>query len=508
MNRRQFLKNSVSTTFGIAAASAMPASSWANVAGANNDIRVAVVGLGGQGWRHAAKYRNIPGVRITALCDVDEKRFDRTLKVLEGTKQKPKLYKEYRKLLEDKNVDAISIVTPNHWHSLQGIWACQAGKDATVEKPVSHNIFEGRKLVAASRKYNCLIQGDFDSRSIPGLRQAVSDIQKGEFGKIVAARGYIYKRRTSIGKVKGPHRVSDSVDYDLWTGPAPLKPLMRNRLHYVWHWVWDTGNGELGNNGPHHLDLCRWVLGYDRLPRRVMSAGGRFGYIDDGETPNTQFVYYDYGDVPIVYEFRGLGDTPVKFNDPKFVDPQEARMEQYRGVTRKGIPFKTFYKGRGVHSGVLAECEGGYVDLYGLVAYDYKGKVIKKWDKEDGDPKASFIKAVRSRKRSDLRNDILEGHLSTALSHLGNISYRLGAQSSPEQVQEVIKGNKDLMEVFGRFQIHLAKHNIDFGKTPLKSGPMLEFDSEKEKFVGDWSREANMFLSRNYRRPYVVPEKV
>ncbi|MHC4988114.1 MAG: Gfo/Idh/MocA family protein [Planctomycetota bacterium] len=493
LNRRSFIKASVATA-GITALAP-----YARVLGANNDIRVAVVGFNGMGKNHIKAYREIPGVRITALCDVDTTVLDWGKQDFAARNEKVATYVDYRKLLEDKNVDAVSIVTPNHWHSLMGIWACQAGKDATVEKPVSHNIFEGRQLVRAARKYNRIVQGDFDQRSEETNQQAIEWIQAGNLGKILLARGRCYKFRPSMGKVEGPGPVPDTVDYDLWTGPAPLQPLKRNKLHYDWHWVWDTGCGELGNNGPHQLDVCRWVLGHDDLPARVFSVGGRFGYEDDGETPNTQFIYYDYKPAPIIYEVRGL---------PPQKDAPRNPMDLFQPVCRRGVTLKSSYKGKGPNTGVVIECEHGYVDMGGAKAYDYEGNLIKEFTGEDPGPQANFIKAVRSRKISDLRNDILDGHLSTALSHMGNISHRIGKQASSADIQDRIKGNKDMVEVFGRFQAHLDANGVALEKTPATLGPVLTMDSKAERFIGEFSNEANKLLSRNYRKPFVVPEKV
>lgn len=493
LSRRSFLKASVATA-GIAA---LPP--HARVLGANNDVRVAVVGFNGMGKAHINAYRKIPGVRITALCDVDTRVLDWGKQDFAKRKEKVATYVDYRKLLEDKNVDAVSIVTPNHWHSLMGIWACQAGKDATVEKPVSHNIFEGRKLAEASRKYKRMVQGDFDQRSKESMHEAVAWMQAGKLGKIRLARGRCYKHRASLGRVNGPGPVPKTVNYNLWTGPAPLLPLARKRLHYDWHWVWATGCGELGNNGPHQLDVCRWVLGQKDLPARVFSIGGRFGYEDDGETANTQFIYYDYKPAPIIYEVRALPPTQ---------GASGRTMDLFEPVCRNGVTLKSSYRGTGPNTGVIIECEHGYVDMGGPTAYDYEGKVIKQFTGENLGPQANFIKAVRSRKRADLRNDILDGHLSTALSHMGNISHRIGKRTSPADILDSIKGNKDMVEVYGRFRAHLAANGVDLDKTPATLGPVLSMNAKRERFVGDFSTEAGMLLSRNYRRPFVVPKKV
>lgn len=493
MNRRSFLKSTLT------AAGCVALSPYARVRGANNDIRVAVVGFNAMGKSHINAYRKIPGVRIVALCDVDTRVLDWGKQDVSKRNEKVDTYVDYRKLLEDKDIDAVSIVTPNHWHSLMGIWACQAGKDATVEKPVSHNIYEGRQLAEASRKYNRMVQGDFDQRSKEAMHEAIDWLQAGHLGEIRLARGRCYKHRPSLGKVNGPGPVPKTLDYNLWTGPAPLLPLARKKLHYDWHWVWATGCGELGNNGPHQLDVCRWALGHKDLPARVFSIGGRFGYDDDGETANTQFIYYDYKPAPIIYEVRGL---PPKTGAPG------RNMGRFEPVTQKGVTLKSSYKGTGPNTGVVIECEHGYMDMGGPTAYDYKGKVIKQFTGENLGPQANFIKAVRSRKRSDLRNDILDGHLSTALSHMGNISHRVGKRTNQGDILDAIKGNKDMVEVYDRFKAHLAANDVDLDKTPATLGPLLHMDSKTERFTGDFSAEANMLLSRNYRQPFVVRKKI
>jgi len=493
LNRRSFLQSSLAT------AGVLSLAPYSRVRGANDDIRVAVVGFNGMGKSHINAYRRIPGVRIVALCDVDTRVLDWGKQDFAKRHEKAETYVDYRRLLDNKDIDAVSIVTPNHWHSLMGIWACQAGKDATVEKPVSHNIFEGRKLAEASQKYNRMVQGDFDQRSKESMRSAVKWIQAGNFGKIRLARGRCYKNRPSLGTVNGPGPIPKTVDYDLWTGPAALLPLRRKRLHYDWHWVWATGCGELGNNGPHQLDVCRWVLGHDDLPSRVLSVGGRFGYDDDGETPNTQFIYYDYKPAPIIYEVRGL--------PPKKGDPGKT-MDLFEPVCQRGTRLKSSYKGTGPNTGVIIECEHGYVDMGGPTAYDYQGNVIKQFTGQNIGPQANFIKAVRSRKRSDLRNDILEGHLSTALSHMGNISHRIGRKMSPEGILDSIEGNRDLAEVYDRFKAHLAANEVDLERTPATLGPVLTMDSKTGSFTGALRTEANMLMTRNYRSPFVVPEIV
>ena len=474
ITRRNFLKSS------LAAGAALAVPSLC-VRGANDDVRVAVVGIGNQGSNHINWFRQIPGVRIVAICDADKSFLEREEKKFTDRNEKVDTYVDYRKLLEDKSIDAIVTATPNHWHALVTVWACQAGKDVYVEKPVSHNIWEGRKMVEAAREYKRIVQTGTQRRSDEGLQEAIQYIQQGNLGKIVFVRGIIYVRRDSIGKVSGPQPIPESVDYNLWCGPAPMEPLMRKSLHYDWHWVWPTGNGDFGNNGIHYIDVCRWVLGQNTLAPKVMSIGGRFGYVDDGRTPNTQIVFLDYKPVPIIFEVRGL---PRAKGDPA--------MNDYRGI----------------RDGLVVQCENGYfAGGDGGWAYDNDGKKIRQFaGTGGGGHHANFIKAVRSRKVSDLNADILEGHLSSALCHQGNISYRLGKQAPPEKIMEVIKGDKEMMDSFERFEQHLLANEVDFKTTPRILGPWLTMDVKNERFTGRFSSQVNELVTRNYRKPFVVPQ--
>ena len=269
VSRRRFLVNSV--VGGVAARGALTRSASAAPLGTNDAVRVAVVGLGnpGKGLHHIQMFKAVPGVRVVALCDVDEAILDKAVKGLASENIQVARYVDVRKLLESKEVDAVSIATPNHWHSLMAIWACQAGKDVYVEKPVSHNVWEGRRLVEAAAKYGRVVAAGTQSRSDEALLELAEDIRAGKLGRILRARGFCYKRRESIGRVDGPQPIPASVDYDLFCGPAPLEPLRRKQLHYDWHWFWATGNGDIGNQGVHEMDVCRWMLGEENLPPRV-----------------------------------------------------------------------------------------------------------------------------------------------------------------------------------------------------------------------------------------------
>jgi predicted dehydrogenase len=477
-NRRDFLKASLLTG---ASLWAFPLRAADNSAGANEKIRYAVVGFGGRGKDHLKEMRDVPNTQLVALCDADHDILDRELKNCENRGEKVQGYTDIRKLLENRGVDVVTFATPNHWHSLGSIWAVQAGKDVYVEKPVSHNVWEGRKLVEASRKHNRIVQAGTQSRSSQGLHEAIQWLREGHIGKILRARGLCYKRRPSIGKVDGPQPVPASVDYDLWCGPAPKEPLMRKHLHYDWHWVWPTGNGDLGNQGIHQMDMCRWVLGETALSSRVWSVGGRLGYIDDGTTPNTQIVLHDYKTAPLIFEVRGL---PSKEGSKD--------MDRYRGAD----------------IGVVVDCEGGYMvipNYTGAKFFDKDGKQIKEF-KGSSSHFENFIKAVRSRKREDQNAEILDGHLSSALCHTANISYRIGQKQSPEEIREALKSNSDLAEALGRMEQHLEANMVDLHKTPATLGVLLKMDPATERFTDN--HLANKLLTREYRKPFVVPDKV
>ena len=455
ISRRDFLRRTAAAS----AALALPASSWALAPGANGDIRVAVIGFNGRGGDHIEGFLRLPGVRVVALCDADRNVLRAGEKRLEARGSKVSAYGDVRRLLEDKAIDAVSTATPNHWHALIAIWSCQAGKDVYVEKPVSHDVREGRRIVEAARAHGRIVQCGTQARSRPGVREAMAMVREGRLGKVKLARGICYKPRRSIGKTVGPQPVPEGIDYDLWTGPAPLKPLRRKNLHYDWHWIYDTGNGDLGNQGIHEMDLCRWALGETRLSPRVISVGGRFGYDDDGETPNTQIVFHDYDRAPLIFEVRGL--------------PSRKELQE-KGW---GLGDMDTFPGAPAHGGVGAVivCEGGTLVIpseRGPVLYDPEGRKVRDFA-GGGDHYANFIAAVRSRKVEDLTADILEGHLSSALCHTGMISHRLGKAGSPGEIREAIRGEKEAAETFERFQAHLTANGIDLSLARASLGPWL-----------------------------------
>ncbi|MBI1373142.1 MAG: gfo/Idh/MocA family oxidoreductase [Phycisphaera sp.] len=475
LSRRRFVMGSL-------AASALSLAPRSRVLGANDDIRVAIIGNGNKGNQHIGMFKKLPGVRVVGLCDADSARVsEAATKHFGGDVTQ---HADLREVLDRKDVDAVCVATPNHWHALATIWACQAGKDVYVEKPVAHDIWEGRQMIAAARKYDRVVQAGTQRRSDPGWQEVVRIMRAGELGRIQRVRLPFYSLRGSIGHVDHAQAVPATVDYNLWAGPAPTSPITRKQFHYDWHWFWETGNGELGNNGPHILDLARWIIGADALPPRVISVGGRFGWADDGQTPNTHVVFYDYAPAPVIIEIRNL---PAK--------PGQRTSDNYLGV----------------RSGVIVECEhGSFRGLAGGAIYDNDGKRVRTIDGDSGrDHQANFIAAVRSRKRSDLNCEIAEGHLSTALCLIGNISHLTGSQSTPEVVRESVKASPVMSDAAGRMIEHLALHERPNADERLVLGAALEIDPAKQAFANTpEAAAANGLLRRTYRDPFVIPDAV
>ena len=487
-SRREFVKTTLAAG---AAALAGGAPFLARSRAVNEEIRIGVIGIGstvkigGKGKADIRDWRKIPGVRVVALCDVDANILRAEVEQFKKWGESVATFSDLRKLLESKDVDAVNVTTPNHWHALATVWACQAGKDVFVQKPASHNIFEGRKMVEAARKYGRIVLCTSGSREPTGYQEALAWLGGGGLGKIQLIYGVNYKPRPSIGKVTQPQPIPEGLDYDLWSGPAPTKPLMRQFLHHDWHWDWQTGNGDLGNMGIHYVDGCRMAT-RQRLPRHVLSLGGRFGYDDDGQTPNTQLLYFDFQPAPVIFDVRGLPRDKTFLKDSWNAKAMDSL--------------------HGQQTGLVIFCEGGYLAIN--KAFDQKGNLVKEFKGATPNLNQNFLDAVRSRKRETLISDIEEGHLSAALVHMGNLSYRLGRSSPPGQIAERLAGRKEVASAFEKIQAHLAANAIDLGKTPAALGPLLTMDPVKERFTGEFAEEANKLLTRDYRKPFVVPEKV
>ncbi len=483
LTRRRFLEDSLlvaSTALaavnlpGIAAAEE-PARSTRTF-GPNDKIRIGVIGVKSRGMAHVHGYMDQPDAVVAAICDVDLTMAARAAKEVEArTGKAPKVYQDLRKLFEDKEIDAVSMALPIHWHALASIWAMQAGKDVYVEKPISHNVNEGRRMVEAARKYGRICQSGTQSRSHKATRDAVAYIHGGKIGKVTLARGLCYKTRNSIGVKPDAPVPPEGVDYDIWLGPAPRRAFNPNRFHYNWHWMWDYGSGDLGNQGIHQMDIARWALNKDRLPDRVLGLGGRFGYEDQGETPNTAVALYDYGDAQLIFEVRGLKTEGVK----------------------------------GAKIGDIIYGSEGYVvftEKYNVaVAFDNDGREVMKFS-GGGNHFRNFLDAVRSRKMSDLNAPVEAGHLSSALCHLGNVSYRLGEKTPFRPQAKRFGENREADETFARFESHLAENGVKLEETTYRLGRALKLDAKRERFQGD--KQADFLLTRPYRAPFVVPERV
>jgi predicted dehydrogenase len=477
-NRRQFLEDSmVATAAAMAAGSAPTLLAEENQSSSPNEkLGVAVVGVRGRGGSHIGAFAGRKDTEVLYLCDADREIGGRRVEeVAKRQGRAPQFVEDLRTLLEDERVDIVSIASPNHLHALQAIWSIQAGKDVYLEKPVSHNVSEGRRIVQAARKYGKICQTGTQCRSNRGMIDAMAYVHEGKIGQLKVARGLCYKRRGSIGP-RGQYEVPSSVNYDLWLGPAPESPVTRRQFHYDWHWQWDYGNGDLGNQGIHQMDLARWGMGIEGLSDRVFSYGGRFGYEDAGETANTQVVVHEYGDQSLVFEVRGLETD--------------------------------HYKGAGV--GVIFEGTDGYLVITSYTdgaAFDLDGNVVAKFS-GGGDHFSNFLQGVRSRKHADLTADIEEGHISSALCHLGNISYLLGSSQTPAETRrhlDSLRSADDLQATFDRTMKHLADNKLEVESLPLQVGPALDFNPKTEQFVEH--AEADRMLTRDYRAPFIVPSE-
>jgi predicted dehydrogenase len=473
--RRRFLEESMLATAAMASVPAWCASVEEKQSTSPNEkLRVAVIGIRGRGANHADAFAARKDCVITHLCDCDRSVGP---KLAERFPNKPKVVDDMRRIFDDKSVDIVSIATPNHWHSLAAIWAMLAGKDVYVEKPVSHNVSEGRRMVQVMTKHKRICQGGTQHRSTGCNRAAAHYVKEGKLGQVTLVKCFIYGPRSQIGPL-GQYEVPADVDYNLWAGPAPMQvPLRRPRFHYDWHWIWDYGNGELGNNSVHAVDAARLIAGLEGLGRGVMSYGAR-QFDDAGQTPTTQVTIHDFGPVTLVQEVRNLK------------------------TDRPPLGANVLVRGT----------EGCIVSTFGSATlFDPSGKLVEKLQGPGDDHFANFIKAVRSRKVEDLNAPIIEGHQSTALTHLGNISQRLGRPAADDEIRKALaalKTSDDLAASFEGIQKYLAANHFDMDKRrvklgPLTLGPWLRIDPDREVFPDN--PEANALLTREYRKPFVVP---
>lgn len=477
-NRRQILQRAAAASVAFPLFTIAGTKSSGRVLGANDTIRVGVAGINGRGVAHIDGLAGQSGVQITHLIDPDSSLFDaRSALVEKKAGNKPTCVQDIRRALDDKNLDAITVATCNHWHSLITVWACQAGKDVYVEKPISHNVFEGRKCVEAAKKYGRVVQHGTQSRSDLGRARTMAAIHSGKYGKLLVAKGYCCKPRWSIG-VKATEAPPSSLDFNLWLGPAPQQSFHRNLVHYNWHWFWDTGNGDTGNQGVHELDVARWGIKGATMPTKIWSLGGRFlpDGPDQGETPNLQLSVYEFGEVLLVFETRGLvgkKDIPTKVSNEFYTS---------EGVIRGG----KFYPNDGSGPQDIKAPEGARVTPGGAFG--------------------SFITSIRDRKFDQINGDAETAHYSSALCHLANISFRLSERVPFNQPTKSLGDDKQVVESFEALRENLQAVDIRLDKTTYQLGRSLQFNPQTEKFVGD--EEANKLLTREYRAPFVVPEKV
>ncbi|MBN2476408.1 MAG: Gfo/Idh/MocA family oxidoreductase [Pirellulales bacterium] len=473
ITRRRFLQRSAAAT-----ALGLPAVASSRVLGANEAIAVGVLGLGIRGLgAHVPSFENQQGVTVVAISDPDRQRLDGAAKTIESRYgHRVEQHVDLRELIERRDIDAIGNATQNYWHGLSTIWACQAGKHVYVEKPLSHYIWEGRQMVHAAGKYDRIVQCGTQRRSQGSIAAAIEWIRQGHLGKIQHVTAFANKARSSCGKRPTPLPIPDTVDYDLWCGPARKVPIFRDRLQYDCSFDWNTGDGESCNQGVHELDVARWCLGESTLPRRVMSLGGRFVFDDACDVPNTQITYYDFPTAPVLYEVHNL---------------------------RKAKGSREMSDFRGERVGVIVDCEGGSVSLYRGIAWDSTGKQVQTFT-GGGDHFVNFIEAVRSGNREHLAAEVKVGHISTATCHAGNISYRVGQKASKEEMRRQVEPHPVYCEMYDRLLEHLAAHEIDADARTVTLGPWLEIDRQHECFPGN--EEANRLVRGFYREPYVVPD--
>ncbi|MUH34639.1 gfo/Idh/MocA family oxidoreductase [Zobellia amurskyensis] len=490
ITRRKFIKKS---SAGLAGASMLSTSalSYGRILGSNDAIQMGVIGIRGRGGSHIENFAQMKNVRLKYLVDIDENQFgERLTQVEKLAGYRPQTEWDMRRVFDDKEVDAVSVAAPNHWHALSTIWGAQAGKHVYVEKPSTHNVFEGRKMIEAARKYNVLVQVGFQNRSIVNTQRAMKFIRDGKLGEIYMTRGLCFKPRPNIGIYPdGPMKPGEqfkmnvesgsfepayteaylkNVHYDMWLGPAPERPFNRNRFHYNWHWNWDYGNGDTGNQGPHQFDVARWALGKEELPLRVNSMGGYFGKKSSQNTPNTQTSLFEYADGKILeFGTRGIFTNPEGVLLPDINVTGGGKIS----ASSKAVPIKIGVIVLGTDGWMQIDAGGNWQTFYGRnnEAGPTSGEKDDSYDPLDltggGGGEAifaNFISAVRNNDQSELTCDIETGHKSSVLPLIANVAYRLGRE--------------------------------------------LRLDGKEESFIKD--KEANKMLTREYRKGYVVPDTV
>ena len=476
-SRRRFLKVTGATALAIPLAGR-------TVLGANNTVRMAVLGCGGRAAVLASQFSKAKDSEVVALCDPDTAQMDKLVGKLKKKGvdlSKAEKVVDFRKVLERKDIDAVCISAPNYWHTPMAIAAMAAGKDVYVEKPVSHSVWEGQQLIAAEKKYDRIIAGGFQNRSDPGPQEGIKYVQEGNLGKILAVHATCFRNRSSIGKQDTPLKPPETCDYNLWLGPCQDKPIFRPKFHYHWHWDFNTGNGDVGNQAPHEIDMACWVLGDSPLPTAINSFGGRFGWNDGGDTPNMMGVWYEQAGVPCI----------IEVNDMKLAPDLNA------SPARKGIRV-----------GIIVTCEGGELrgGRGGMKAYGDDGKTMIKKFQGNGGPEHQqiFLDAVRSRKRDLLTSNIVAAERSSALAHLANVSYLSGGPADVKTVQKAISGLKMLETILEEQTKQLVKWGLD--KPPYTLGNEIEVDPATATVT---TPDADpRLIKKDYRKEFAVPEIV
>lgn len=485
LSRRGFVQQSVAGAATLSAGPTLLGAPTDQISGANERINIGIIGVGVRGGQHLGWFGKIEGVNIAAVCDPDEQRANSHRESAEKQGHTTKACYDLREVLDDKTIDAVIIATPNHWHCLAGIWACQAGKDVYVEKPVSQNIWEGGRLVAAARKYDRIVQGGTQHRSIEGMFKCKAFLDSGALGKVLWMRSQRHGMRDSIGHPpEGGTPVPEHLHHDLWCGPGPDGPVMRANYHYDWHWFWDYGNGEMGNWGAHVVDDACFLLGQTTLPRRCIAGGGRFAWDDNGQTPNVQFAWYETDTVPVLFNLTNLPAGKDVRADPRW---------------------------RTLHTGTLVQCENGHVIIGrgGGSAWDAEGNRVEQFTSDGGEMHAqNFIDCVRSRNREEQNAEIAFTHNSTAWCHTANMSYRLGGKFDRDEAVQRVRDFQPWQEMVDDFLAHLEANEIDPATADITLGAPLEFDPATETLAKPTTPEAQALMRRVYRPPYVVEQEV
>jgi len=484
MDRRSFLKSATVATAGTATLPSL------NVLGANEQVGIGVIGCGGRGTGHVS-WAEESGGTVVAVCDVDRTRMEKAAKKARDP-SKVKQYQDLRKLLEDKNVDAVVIATPNHWHALATVWACQAGKDVYVEKPANHSIWEGKQMVAAARKYNRIVQVGTQGRSSPSIIKAREVVANNELGDLQWAHSFWYAHRGSIGNVTQPQTIPDHIDYNLWCGPRAKVPLMRKKLHYDWHWFWPYGNGDMGNRSIHPIDDLHEILQIGKdVPTDYLATGGRFKYNDDATTPNTIIIAAKWK-IPLVFGSRNL----------PLVHPKTGKTGGTSVYRRLGKSFRWTSLIKGENGYLAVNRNGGSV-------HDNEGKRIKKLGGDGGGAHMrNFIEAVKSRKREHLNSDIEEAVIANNMMLAGNISFRCGQTASPDEIAARFGFSEEPLETWKQTAEHLSRNGVDLQKHPATLGTWLKLNRENNWFDGPRDSKANNFVREFMRPEFSIPEEV